>query len=641
MGSKANDQGIAVQGDPGERVAGSLAVLCVFAIGCTTLCFWAREAGQLLPWVIGAALLSLAAGLARLFLPGMLGAARNWVLPCVLLVWPALLLQIINTENAPYLPAAYPYAAGLAWLALLTYWMKAHAPEALTMHLVLAITLIALLLRVRSITLNGLWYDELLTAMCINPREPLSRVLEMSIKHNDMPPLYFIATWCWAKFAGMSELALRLFSALQGAATIPLLYLLGKRLARPGVGVIAALLLALNWLHLEWSQEARPYIALVLLTCLSFLAYLRFLESPAPGRTAALAAVNLLLVYTHHFGWLVVLAQASDALIAAGAAPRADRRRVLAGGGIALAVILAAFAPYVPAFLAGLERSTFWPPPPDTGMFIQFFRDYFNDTALALLCGGLAVYAFAGARSPLAPAQRRRTLLLLFVWLAAGTIPPLIHSANSPVSLMVNRYYLILLPAVLILAAMGVDMVRHLAGRMALLTVLVLLHVLVIFSLGDFYHRPPRGLYREVMAEVPHEGPAVLLTMDWYTGLLNYYLDRSGADLRVVGYSPETLQEAGAALADHPDFTVWVIEDLDLARADGPLVTTVLRQFMQRGRVIQRKHLTAREYVPVQEEREALAELLRSAPHTWRAKLQGRPRTPAPQPGAGARPKRQ
>ena len=94
-----------------------------------------------------------------------------------------------------------------------------------------------------------------------------------------------------------------------------MIYLLGKRLARPGVGVIAALLLALNWLHLEWSQEARPYIGLVLLTCLSFLAYHRFLESPAPGRIAQLAGANLLLVYTHHFGWLVVLAQAIDALV--------------------------------------------------------------------------------------------------------------------------------------------------------------------------------------------------------------------------------------------------------------------------------------------------------------------------------------
>jgi hypothetical protein len=188
---------------------------------------------------------------------------------------------------------------------------------------------------------------------------------------------------------------------------------------------------------------------------------------------------------------------------------------------------------------------------------------------------------------------------------------------------------------------MGVDMVRHLPGRLALLAVLVLQNVVTVFSLGDFYHRPPRGAYREVMAEVPHKGPAVLLAMDWYTGLLNYYLDQSGADLRVVGYSPEALQESGAGHANQPDFAVWVIEDLEMARAESPLVTSVLRQYTRRGRVVQRGHLAATEYVPIPEKRGAFEDLLRTPPHAWRGKLQSPAGPPAPQPGAGARPRRQ
>ncbi len=64
---------------------------------------------------------------------------------------------------------------------------------------------------------------------------------------------------------GDSEVALRLPSAVAGICTIPLLGLLTEEITKSRTtAAIAALLLAVNPLHLWYSQEARPYAVLLL-----------------------------------------------------------------------------------------------------------------------------------------------------------------------------------------------------------------------------------------------------------------------------------------------------------------------------------------------------------------------------------------
>ena len=48
------------------------------------------------------------------------------------------------------------------------------------------------------------------------------------------PPLYYVLAWGWAKAFGTGEAGLRSLSALLGAATVPVGFLIGRQLAAAG-----------------------------------------------------------------------------------------------------------------------------------------------------------------------------------------------------------------------------------------------------------------------------------------------------------------------------------------------------------------------------------------------------------------------
>jgi mannosyltransferase len=106
---------------------------------------------------------------------------------------------------------------------------------------------------------------------------------------------------------GGSESGIRSLSALIGTATIPLAYVIGRRLATPRAGLVAAALVAFNPLLVWFSQEARPYGLLVLLSGVSFLMFAVALERPTGRVLAGWAIASGLAFASHYFAGLVIL----------------------------------------------------------------------------------------------------------------------------------------------------------------------------------------------------------------------------------------------------------------------------------------------------------------------------------------------
>ena len=105
------------------------------------------------------------------------------------------------------------------------------------------------------------------------------------------PPLYYLLAWGWTKLFGTGEWGLRSLSALAGVATIPVAFAIGRRLAGNRAAVIAAALVALNPALIWYSQEARAYSLLVLLSGLGFLYFLRARDGFASRDLVPLGAV--------------------------------------------------------------------------------------------------------------------------------------------------------------------------------------------------------------------------------------------------------------------------------------------------------------------------------------------------------------
>src|SRR5207302_11036080 len=113
-----------------------------------------------------------------------------------------------------------------------------------------------------------------------------------------------------------------------GAALVPVAFGVARRLVSERAGLIAALLVAVNPFLVWYSQEARAYALLALLSALSFWAFVRALDEPEPRRLYLWALVSAAAVLSHYFAgylvaveaaWLVFVTRRRSAVLATAA----------------------------------------------------------------------------------------------------------------------------------------------------------------------------------------------------------------------------------------------------------------------------------------------------------------------------------
>jgi mannosyltransferase len=145
--------------------------------------------------------------------------------------------------------------------------------------LLLAITLLGGWLRFYAIGQKGLWLDEAFSVWLGWHHLPEMWVRIAQIDQH--PPLYYALLNLWMRL-GDDARTVRLLSAVISTLTIPIIFLLGRRLSGPMVGLLAALLLAVSPFHVRFAQEARMY-ALLAFTAASAIACLAYLLSETPA----------------------------------------------------------------------------------------------------------------------------------------------------------------------------------------------------------------------------------------------------------------------------------------------------------------------------------------------------------------------
>jgi mannosyltransferase len=193
----------------------------------------------------------------------------------------------------------------------------------------LLLTLLGLALRAWHLGQNSLWIDEyasLRTALA-----SLADIPAEALRHDAFePPLYFWLLHLVVAGIGQSEAALRLPSVLAGVATIPAFWLLTARLTGSSTTAhLAAALLAVNPLHVWYSQEARPYALLMCIAVTAMLCLQRALADQGPRWWSAFSCLSALGMLTHATGILVFATGGLWALLDRGR--RAIRPVALAG----------------------------------------------------------------------------------------------------------------------------------------------------------------------------------------------------------------------------------------------------------------------------------------------------------------------
>ncbi len=357
-------------------------------------------------------------------------------------------------------------------------------------------------------------------------------------------------------FFGTSESAVRLLSVPFGILAIVMIYVLGSQLFDKEVGLVGALILALSSFNIWYSQEARMYSLMVLLTLLSMYFFLRFLQHTTLASSAGYVLSTTLLVYTHYYGLFVVIAQN----IYIGTLLLLSKRRThqLKHWVALQAIVLALFAPWTIILVKQFSRSgaVGFQSPATIATILDTFTRYSGTTVLLALFLGLSVLSlFAyrklrGAMDWKAPLnalesyswevhlQDPAAVYFLCVWLIALSVLPLIISRY-----FISIYYywrtIAASVALFLLAAKGIRTINYRPTKLAVIGIIVVLSVANIQVYFTSITRPQVREATDFTDANAKSGDLVLIYPAWQPYTFDYYNNRTDLAAKQI-YSPIT-----------------------------------------------------------------------------------------------------
>ncbi|HEX6246057.1 MAG TPA: glycosyltransferase family 39 protein, partial [Polyangiales bacterium] len=192
--------------------------------------------------------------------------------------------------------------------------LSANAGERSVLAWLALVLLLAVALRALNLGTQSMWLDELFSRRAALEPTLWGTILSGSI-HDMFPPLYPIISHFAVRLPGDAEAAMRLPSAVAGAAAVFVVFAIGRVLHSARVGLVAATLMGCHWFALAYSQEGRPYALLSLFSAQAVYAGLRVVECqrlgvPARRPLVALGAAGSLLCFLHYVGALFFGAEA-------------------------------------------------------------------------------------------------------------------------------------------------------------------------------------------------------------------------------------------------------------------------------------------------------------------------------------------
>lgn len=162
-------------------------------------------------------------------------------------------------------------------------------------------------LRLYALNAKSFWLDEI--ASVVIARMPANSFWYWLWTNEGNMALYYVMLRPWLEIH-LGEATVRLLSVLPGIASVPVMYLVGRRLFGRGVGLLAALFLTLSTCSVVYSQEARGYSWLLLGVITSTYLFVQLIERPVSATACAYALAAGVTFYFHYFGLLVPLAHA-------------------------------------------------------------------------------------------------------------------------------------------------------------------------------------------------------------------------------------------------------------------------------------------------------------------------------------------
>ena len=358
---------------------------------------------------------------------------------------------------------------------------------------VIACTVVAASLQLHAIAAKSLWFDEG-TSIAI-ARLDWFNFLRLMWRREMNMVLYYLLLRGWLHF-GDSVSFIRGLSVVFAAAAIPAIFVLGKKIASASVGLTAAVLLSVNAYQVRYAQEARSYSLVVFLVILSSYYFVTALKSEDGRDWKLYITCSSLAIYAHFFAVLVVVSHWISYRVFARTIPAANglssnenRRQVNRAVGL-----IALWTLPIWLFIATTGAGPIaWIPRPGLAALLFLTQNLAGNVHGPMLLIYVVCVTMGIIKAVAGVVQRRdisSCQVVLTCWLLAPILIVLAVSLARPV--FEARYLIIVLPAWILLAALGINSLRPF-----IVSVLVLAGLLSIQMEGTLaYYRADFDLGR-------------------------------------------------------------------------------------------------------------------------------------------------
>lgn len=387
---------------------------------------------------------------------------------------------------------------------------------------------------VRLISLNqSLWLDEAINILAVKNFSLPGLITQYAIA-DFHPPGWFIILWFWGKAFGYSEIAMRIPSVFFGVITIYVVYLIGEKLFSKKLGLVAALLLSINPLHIYYSQEARMYSMAALAVAVSIYILIKLIQKKQVSMVFIVLS-NIFILLSDYVAYFIFPVELILLLLL-------KERKLIKRWFIAVIIALVLMSWWIPLFFNQLNAGAVAAEKLPAWRFIvggfdfktiplTFVKFIIGRISLAdktlyyilllPICSLFGYLLLSGVRKSDSFQKK-----LLLTWIL---IPPLIATLISLVVPVYNYFrVLFILPGFVILIAFGVLQFKNRLRIIILVTVILieLICSLLYLFLPSYQREDWRGLVAYFQSFKPpivlFESPGILPPFDYYAkGSLN------------------------------------------------------------------------------------------------------------------------
>lgn len=425
----------------------------------------------------------------------------------------------------------------------------------------LLILVFASFLRLYQLDFQSVWLDEVHTMIESNPELTFAEFDYIVFFREGMGHFYFLTVRILQEIFGISSYVVRFFSAFMGIAAVFSIYTLGKSMFSKNVGLIAAILLSVNSFIIFYSQEARPYMLLVFAVILSFNLLINFIRKPNIKTAVWYGFATGLVVNSHFVGLSTIFSQYVLLLFFFIIIEKKQKLNFFKFGFISFVVALLLSWNTKEIFLKMTTYKSGWLTLPGKDGFTLIFYDLLGSTEmLTFIFTTLIVYFLFKVFNEKEIEYKTNFIvenklifssLILFSWFFLPILLPIIKSYTSE-SMIFNRYFICLIPALLLAIAIGIDSISTRLVKSAIIIVIVSFALADLFLVKDYYHRINKTQFREISEKVKEKNISrskIVSSWGWH---FDYFFNRGNGKMKVID-KPMPFQDYVKELMAEPE----------------------------------------------------------------------------------------